>query len=139
MAAQPQSTELEQELSALLEVERFEPSAEFRGQALWSDPSVYEEAAADPEAWWLRQARELIDWIEPPTQGLDESNPPFYKWFADGKLNASANCLDRHVEAGRGERVAYRWRGEEGEERDITYAELLADTQRFANALSDLG
>jgi acetyl-CoA synthetase len=139
MAAQPQSTELEQELSALLEVERFEPSAEFREQALWSDPSVYEQAAADPEAWWLRQARELIDWIEPPSQGLDESNPPFYKWFADGTLNASANCLDRHVEAGRGERVAYRWRGEEGEEREVTYADLLADTQRFANALRDHG
>ena len=101
--------------------------------------AVYEEAAGDPEAWWLRQATELLDWVEPPSQGLDESNPPFYKWFADGKLNASANCLDRHVEAGRGERVAYHWRGEEGEEREITYAELLADTQRFANALRDHG
>jgi acetyl-CoA synthetase len=133
------NTDLEQELSALLEVERFEPPAEFRDGALWSDPAVYEEAAADPQAWWLRQATELLDWIEPPSQGLDESNPPFYKWFADGRLNASANCLDRHVEAGRGERVAYRWRGEEGEEREVTYAELLADTQRFANALRDHG
>jgi acetyl-CoA synthetase len=133
------NTDLEQELSALLEVERFEPPAEFREQALWSDPAVYEEAAKDPEAWWLRQASELLDWIEPPSQGLDESNPPFYKWFADGKLNASANCLDRHVEAGRGERVAYHWRGEEGEEREVTYAELLAGTQRFANALRDHG
>ncbi len=67
--------------------------------------------------------------------GLDDSNPPFYNWFADGRLNASANCLDRHVEAGHGDRVAYHWRGEEGEERDVTYAELLADVQRFANAL----
>ncbi len=97
------------------------------------------EAAADPEAWWLRQATELLDWAQEPSEGLDDSNPPFYKWFADGKLNASANCLDRHVEAGRGERVAFHWRGEEGEERDITYAELLADTQRFANALKDVG
>ena len=105
----------------------------------WSDPAIYEEAAADPEAWWLRQANELLDWDEAPSEGLDASNPPFYKWFADGKLNASANCLDRHVEAGRGDRVAYHWRGEEGEERDVTYAELLADTQRFANALKDLG
>ena len=104
-----------------------------------SDPAIYEEAAADPEAWWLRQATELLDWAEPPSEGLDESNPPFYKWFADGKLNASANCLDRHVEAGLGERVAFHWRGEEGEERDVTYAELLADTQRFANALRDHG
>ena len=129
---------LEEELSALLEVERFEPPAEFRERALLSDPAVYEEAAADPEAWWMRQATELLDWIEEPTKGLDDSNPPFYEWFADGKLNASANCLDRHVEAGLGERVAYHWRGEEGEERDVTYAELLADVQRFANALARL-
>ena len=74
-----------------------------------------------------------------PTEALDESQPPFYKWFADGRLNASANCLDRHVEAGRGDRVAYHWRGEEGEERDITYAALLGDVQRFANALLDHG
>ena len=130
---------LERELSDLLEVERFEPPEEFCRQALLSDPKVYEEAAADPEAWWLRQATELLDWSEAPSQGLDDSNPPFYKWFADGKINASWNCLDRHVEAGRGERVAYHWRGEEGEERDVTYAELLADTQRFANALKGLG
>jgi acetyl-CoA synthetase len=139
MAAQPQSSDLEHELSALLGVERFEPPDRFRAEALWGDPGVYEEAAADPEAWWLRQASELLDWAEPPSEGLDDSNPPFYKWFADGKINASWNCLDRHVEAGRGDRVAYHWRGEEGEERDITYAELLADTQRFANALKDLG
>jgi acetyl-CoA synthetase len=132
-------TDLECALSELLEVERFEPPEEFRQTALWSDPAVYEEAAADPEAWWLRQATELLDWDQAPSQSLDESEPPFYKWFADGRLNASANCLDRHVEAGRGDRVAYHWRGEEGEEREITYAELLADVQRFANALRDHG
>ena len=87
----------------------------------------------------MRQATELLDWVEEPTEGLDDSNPPFYEWFADGRLNASANCLDRHVEAGLGERVAYHWRGEEGEERDVTYAQLLADVQRFANALRDCG
>jgi acetyl-CoA synthetase len=133
------NTDLEQRLSDLLEVERFEPSSEFRSQALLRDPAIYEKAAAEPEAWWLRQATELLDWAQEPREALDESNPPFYKWFADGKLNASANCLDRHVEAGNGERVAFHWRGEEGEERDITYAQLLADTQRFANALKDLG
>jgi acetyl-CoA synthetase len=133
------NTNLEQELSALLEVERFEAPAEFRERALWSDPAVYDEAAADPEAWWLRQANELLDWDKAPSEGLDDSNPPFYKWFADGKVNASANCLDRHVAAGTGGRVAYHWRGEEGEERDVTYADLHADTQRFANALKDLG
>ncbi len=139
MATEASHPDLERELTALLEVERFAPSAEFRERALWSDPAVYEEAAADPEAWWLRQARELLDWEVEPSEGLDDSNPPFYKWFADGRLNASANCLDRHVEAGRGERVAYHWRGEEGEERDLTYAALLADVQRFANALRDHG
>ncbi len=132
-------TSLERELTELLEVERFEPPAEFSRQALLSDPAIYEEAAADPQAWWLRQATELLDWVKEPSESLDESNPPFFKWFADGELNVSANCLDRHVEAGRGERVAYHWRGEEGEERDVTYAELLADTERFANALRDHG
>jgi acetyl-CoA synthetase len=139
MATEERQAGLERELEELLEVERFEPSAEFRERALWSDPAIYEEAAADPEAWWLRQARELLDWAREPARGLDDSDPPFYRWFADGRLNASANCLDRHVEAGRGERVAFHWRGEEGEERDVTYAELLAEVQRFANALRDHG
>ncbi len=139
MATREGSSSLAGQLSELLEVERFEPPEEFRQQALLSDPAIYEQAAADPEAWWLQQSKQLLDWAQEPGEGLDESNPPFYKWFADGKLNASANCLDRHVEAGNGGRVAFHWRGEEGEERDITYAELLADTQRFANALKDIG
>src|SRR3954464_7532219 len=130
---------LEQQLEELLGVEKFEPSEEFRSNALWSDPKVYEEAAADLEGWWTQQAKELLDWDVEPSQGLDDSNPPFYRWFADGRLNASYNCLDRHVEAGNGERVAYHWRGEEGEERDITYADLHRDVQRFANALKNLG
>ena len=133
------SSGLEQELERMLEIETFEPPAEFRERALWSDPAIYEEAAADPVAWWTARAKELLDWDVEPTIGLDDSNPPFYKWFEDGRLNASAQCLDRHVEAGNGERVAYHWRGEEGERRDVTYAELLADSQRFANALKDLG
>jgi acetyl-CoA synthetase len=139
MAIEQGETPLEHELEELLEIEKFEPPEEFRRQALWSDPKVYEEAAADPEAWWTAQAKELLDWDTEPTQGLDDSNPPFYKWFADGKLNASAQCLDRHVEAGNGDRVAYHWRGEEGEEREVTYADLHRDVQRFANALKDLG
>ncbi|HWN72795.1 MAG TPA: acetate--CoA ligase, partial [Solirubrobacterales bacterium] len=130
---------LERELEELLEVEKFEPSEEFRERALWSDPSIYEEAAADPVGWWTAQAKELLDWDVEPTETLDDSNPPFYKWFADGRLNASAQCLDRHVEAGIGDRVAYHWRGEEGEEREVTYADLHRDVQRFANALKDLG
>src|SRR5436189_5720748 len=131
--------ELEQELTDLLEVEKFDPPDEFREQAHWSDSSVYEEAARDPQAWWAKHATELLDWFDEPNPTLDDSDPPHYKWFADGRLNASHNCLDRHVEAGRGDRVAFHWRGEEGEERDITYADLHRDVQRFANALKDHG
>jgi acetyl-CoA synthetase len=139
MAVEQGDAPLEQELEAMLEIEKFEPPEEFRSRARWSDPKIYEGAAADPTAWWTARAKEVLDWDVEPTQGLDDSNPPFYKWFADGRLNASAQCLDRHVEAGNGDRVAYHWRGEEGEERDVTYADLHRDVQRFANALKDLG
>jgi acetyl-CoA synthetase len=120
------------------DVERFEPPAAFRASALLSDPAVYEAAAADSQAWWAKQA-ESLDWSQRWDTVLDDASPPFYKWFVGGKLNASYNCLDRHVEAGRGDRVAYHWRGEEGEERDVTYADLHRDVQRFANALKELG
>src|SRR4029077_14653837 len=129
---------LDHELAELLEVERFEPPEEFRERALLNDPVVYERAARDPQAWWVQQAQQL-HWFKPWDQVLDDSNPPFYKWFIGGELNVSYNCLDRHVEAGRGYRVAFHWRGEEGEERDITYADLLGEVQRFANALKGLG
>src|SRR5215216_5837295 len=127
------------ELEKLLNVEKFSPPEDFKKDALVTDESMYEEAEKDLEGFWARQAEQLVDWIEKPTQILDESNAPFYKWFADGKLNLSYNCLDRHVEAGNGDRVAYHWRGEGGEERDITYAELHRDVQRFANALKARG
>ncbi|MGH2938897.1 MAG: acetate--CoA ligase [Solirubrobacterales bacterium] len=130
---------LEHELDRMLEIEKFPPPAEFRGRAGWSDPKIYDEAAADPVAWWTARSKELLDWDVEPTQGLNDSDPPFYKWFEDGRLNASAQCLDRHVEAGNGDRVAYHWRGEEGEERDVTYADLHRDVQKLANALKDLG
>src|SRR6478609_4631897 len=130
--------QLEQELAALLDVERFPPPQEFAARALLKGPEVYERAAADPLGWWTEQAREL-HWFEPFQAVLDDSNPPFYKWFSDGTLNASYNCLDRHVEAGIGDRVAFHWRGEEGDERDITYAQLLAEVKRFASALKELG
>ena len=129
---------LADELAQLLEVERFEPPPEFRANALLNDPAVYEKAERDPQGWWVEQARSL-HWFKQWDQVLDDSNPPFYKWFVGGRLNVSYNCLDRHVEAGRGERVAFHWRGEDGEERDISYAELLADVQRLASALKDLG
>jgi len=130
--------ELERELASLLDVETFEPSAAFRANALLSDPAIYAEAEADWQGWWARQASEL-HWSKPWDKVLDDSNPPFYKWFVGGELNVSYNCLDRHVEAGRGDRVAFHWLGEDGSTRDITYAELLADVERFANALKDLG
>ncbi len=129
---------LDSELARMLEVERFEPPQDFREHALLNDPAVYEQAARDPQAWWAAQAGEL-DWFAPWEQILDDSNPPFYKWFVGGKINASYNCLDRHVEAGRGERVAFHWRGEDGQERDITYTELLSEVKRFASALKDQG
>src|ERR1700716_2287550 len=140
MSARPEDAEgeqLDRELAGLLDVATFEPSPEFRAQARLDDPAVYEQAARDPEAWWARQAEEL-DWFRKWDTVLDDSDPPFYKWFVGGTLNASHNCLDRHVEAGRGERATPHWRGEEGEERDIPYAELPAEVKRFASALKDL-
>jgi acetyl-CoA synthetase len=139
MATELRAEDLEKRLESLLEIEKFPPPEDFRRQALITDESIYEEAATDLEGFWAKQAEELIDWAEKPTQTLDESNAPFYKWFADGKLNLSYNCVDRHVKAGNGDRVAYHWRGEEGEEREITYADLHRDVQRFANALKARG
>ncbi|MGD1051521.1 MAG: acetate--CoA ligase [Solirubrobacteraceae bacterium] len=130
--------ELERELASLLDVETFEPPAAFREHALLSDPAIYAEAEADWQGWWVKQAKEL-HWFKPWDTVLDDSNPPFYKWFVGGELNVSYNCLDRHVEAGRGDRIAFHWLGEDGSTRDISYAELLADVERFANALRDLG
>jgi acetyl-CoA synthetase len=140
MATKDQTTgaTLDQELERLMNQGLFEPPEEFRAQALVSDDSLYEEARKDPEAFWARQAEEL-EWFEKWDQVLDESNAPFYKWFTGGKLNLSYNCLDRHVEAGRGDRVAIHWRGEEGEEEDWTYADTLREVQKLANVLKGLG
>ena len=131
-------SDVEQELAELLDVETFDPPDEFREKALLGDPAIYEEADRDWQGWWAGNA-EKLHWFKPWDKVLDDSNPPFYKWFVGGQLNVSYNCLDRHVEAGNGDRVAYHWRGEEGEERDLTYADLLADVQRFANALKGIG
>ena len=129
---------LEAQLEEMLSIETFDPPAEFVKHALLSDPKIYEEADADWKGWWVKQANAL-SWFKEPTKDLNDSNPPFYKWFEDGTINASYNCLDRHVEAGNGDRVAYHWHGEEGEQRTVTYADLHRDVQRFANALKDLG
>jgi acetyl-CoA synthetase len=132
------SATLEQELGELLDQERFEPPEDFAREALIGDLSEHEAAAKDRTGWWARQAGAL-HWFKKWDAVLDDSDPPFYKWFLGGKINASYNCLDRHVENGLGSRVAFHWRGEEGEERDVTYDELLRDVKRFANALKDRG
>ena len=90
MATEVKTEDLEKQLESMLDIEKFPPPDEFRKQALVTDESMYEEAAEDLEGFWSRQADQLIDWVEKPTQTLDESNAPFYKWFADGKLNVSA-------------------------------------------------
>jgi acetyl-CoA synthetase len=135
----PSGEQLEKEIGQLLDRETFDPPAEFVERALIRDESVHEEASRDPAAWWAKQAEELLHWFKPWDTVLNEDDAPFYKWFEGGKLNASYNALDRHVEAGNGERVAFHWRGEEGEERDVTYVELLRDTKRLANVLKESG
>jgi len=130
--------DLERELEGLLDTQSFDPPEEFAEAAAISGDGVAAEAAADPVGYWEEKASDL-DWFERWETGLDESDPPFYKWFVGGKLNASHNCLDRHVANGLGDRVAFHWRGEEGEEREVTYADLHRDVQKLANALKDRG
>jgi len=126
-------------IEALLAEGRTFPSPEgFQAAALVSDDAMFEEAERDLEGFWARQANELLDWFEPWHTVL-EWDAPFAKWFLGGKLNVAYNCIDRHVEAGRGDRVAYHWEGEPGDTRTITYAQLLDDVSRFANALKSLG
>jgi acetyl-CoA synthetase len=121
-----------------LENRTFPPPPEFTEDALISDAGIYDEAARDWQGFWARQAGDLLDWYEDWHTVLDWQLP-FAKWFVGGKLNVSYNCLDRHVAAGRGDRVAYHWEGEPGDTRTITYAELLDQVQRFANVLKSLG
>ena len=118
----------------------FAPSAEFVGQALIADTSVYDEAASDLEGFWLRRTLETIEWATPPTESL-KWDPPHCTWFADGRLNVSANCLDRHIAAGHGDRVAYHYvpEPEDEEHRAITFAQLKDEVCQFAAALRELG
>jgi len=126
-------------IDVLLHTEQtFPPPPEFAAQANASDPGIYERADADPEAWWGSWA-EKLEWIDQFDEILDWSEPPFAKWFSGGKLNVSANCLDRHVAAGNGDRIAYYWEGEDGTRKEITYGWLLEQTQRAANGLKSLG
>ena len=125
-------------LDALLhEDRRFPPPQEFAAGAVVNDDEVYDRALADPEGYWAEWA-ERLDWFEPWHTVL-EWTPPHAKWFLGGKLNVSYNCLDRHLEQGRGDRTALMWEGEPGDSRTFTYAELHAEVCRFSNALKGLG
>jgi acetyl-CoA synthetase len=115
----------------------YPPPAEFAAQANAGE-DLCREAEADRLAFWARQASRL-SWETPFDEVLDWSEAPFAKWFVGGKLNVAYNCVDRHVEAGNGDRVAIRWEGEPGDSRELTYADLLAEVSKAANALTDLG
>jgi acetyl-CoA synthetase len=129
---------MSQALENLLSEDRkFEPAAEFSDKAN-AKRGIHEEASADYLLFWQQQALNRITWDTEPTQVLDDSSPPFFKWFADGRLNISFNCLDRHLE-GHGDQVAYHWVGEPGEKRTLTYRDLHAEVCRFANGLKSLG
>jgi acetyl-CoA synthetase len=127
-------------IEALLEEARtFPPPEDFRAQAIVKDDEVYRRAAENFEGFWAELAGEFIGWFKEPTRTL-EWTPPHCTWFADGELNVSWNCLDKQIAAGRGDKVAYHWVGEpEGEARDLTYNELLAEVSRLANGLKSLG
>ena len=121
-----------------LEERTFEPPEVFKKQANVADRSLYEEADADWQAFWARQARELLSWYLDFDQVCDW-DLPFARWFEGGLLNVSYNCVDRHVEAGRGDKAAFHWEGEPGDTRTLTYADLLDQVGRFANVLKSLG
>jgi len=126
------------EIDALLKEDRsFAPPDAFRRDAVVNDPGVYARAAADPEAFWEAFAREL-EWIAPWSRVL-EWTPPYAKWFVGGKLNVSANCIDRHVRGPRRNKAAFIWEGEPGDRRTLTYWDLYRQVGAFANVLKRLG
>ena len=126
------------DLEALLhEHRKFEPSDAFRAAALLSSPDVYAKAAADPEAYWAEQAATL-EWILPWERVLDWK-PPHAKWFVGGKINASVNCLDRHIRTPRRNKAALVFEGEPGDRRTLTYWDLYVAGNQFGNVLRSLG
>jgi acetyl-CoA synthetase len=122
----------------LVEDRTFPPPPSFKADALVTGAEIYDEAAADWQGFWARQAAELVSWYD-EWHTILEWELPFARWFVGGTLNVAYNCLDRHVEAGNGDKVAYHWEGEPGDRRTITYADLLGEVQRFANVLKGLG
>ena len=128
----------DQTLSNLMHEERrFEPPADLAADANVK-ADAYEQAAADRLAFWEQQA-DRLDWTQRWDTVLDWENPPFAKWFVGGRLNAAYNCVDRHVDAGRGDKVAFHWVGEPGDTRTLTYADLQQEVCKTANALVELG
>jgi acetyl-CoA synthetase len=126
------------DIDVLLEENRkFEPPPEFKREAIVKSPAIYEEAARDPEKFWADQAREL-EWIRPWSKVL-EWTPPHAKWFIDGKINVSANCIDRHIKGPRKDKAALIWEGEPGDQRTLTYGDLHREVSKFANVLKKLG
>jgi acetyl-CoA synthetase len=115
----------------------FPASDEFVAQAN-AKPGIHEQAEDDWLGFWEQQARTRITWFKEPTEILDDSNPPFFKWFKDGELNLTYNCLDRHLDT-MGDKVAYHWIGEPGDTRTLTFRELYDEVNRFANGLAELG
>ncbi len=122
----------------MLENRKFPPSPEFKRQALLTDTGFYDDGNADYQGFWARQAADLLTWSK-EWDTICEWDLPYAKWFVGGQLNVSENCLDRHVAAGKGDKVAFHWEGEPGDSRTITYAQLLDEVQRFANVLKGLG
>ena len=120
------------------EQRKFPPSDAFKKNTLVAGTHLYEEADRDYEAFWARQASELVEWSR-PWDTICEWNLPFSKWFVGGQTNVSYNCLDRHVLAGKGDKVAFHFEGEPGDTRTVTYAQLLDEVQKFANVLKELG
>jgi acetyl-CoA synthetase len=120
------------------EQRKFPPSDAFKKNTLVAGTHLYEEADRDYEAFWARQASELVEWSR-PWDTICEWNLPFSKWFVGGQTNVSYNCLDRHVLAGKGDKVAFHFEGEPGDTRTVTYAQLLDEVQKFANVLKGLG
>jgi len=129
--------------SVLHETRTFEPSAAFKSAANISGMDAYRamcaEAESDYEGFWARLARENLIWSKPFSKTLDETNAPFYKWFEDGELNASYNCLERNIENGNADKVAIRFEADGGEVSTVTYRELLARVSKLANGLKSLG
>ena len=121
----------------LQEHRQFAPPEEFRAQANFCDPAVYASVEADWQGWWAYWA-DRLSW-DTPYQEVLTGERADARWFTGGRLNASVQCLDRHVAAGQGERVAFHWEGEPGDRRTLSYAEMLAGTCRVANALKSLG